>query len=222
MIVLHHLNNSRSQRILWLLEELGLEYKLQRYERDPVTILAPPSLKKVHPLGKSPVITEGDVTLAESGAIIEYLIQTHGNGQFKPRPDSADYWQYVFWMHYAEGSLMPPLLLRLVFEKVKENPAPFFVKPIIGKIVKETNKRFIGPQIKTHMGYVNDYLAQHSWLAGDALSGADFQMSFPLEAAVARGTVGAEYPNIVRYVKQFQSRPAYQKALEVGGEYNYA
>ncbi|WP_020406129.1 glutathione S-transferase family protein [Hahella ganghwensis] len=221
MIVLHHLNNSRSQRILWMLEELEIPYDLKRYERDPKTILAPPSLRKVHPLGKSPVITDGDATLAESGAIIEYLGQTYGDGRMIPAVGSADYRQYVYWMHYAEGSLMPPLLLRLVFEKIKTNPVPFFVKPIVRKIADETTRQFIGPQIKIHFDYVEAYLEQHEWMAGATITGADIQMSFPLEASVARG-VAAGYPNIRQYVERFQARPAYQRALAAGGDYDYA
>ncbi len=221
MIILHHLNNSRSQRILWMLEELELPYEIKRYERDPKTILAPASLKKVHPLGKSPVICDGDITMAESGAIIDYLGQVYGEGKLIPEPGTQAHRDYIYWLHYAEGSFMPPLLLRLVFEKVKSNPMPFFVKPIARKIADETTRKFIGPQIKTHFDYVEAHLGKHEWFAGDSLSGADIQMSFPLEASVARGVAG-QYPNITAYVKRFQARPAYQKALEAGGAYDYA
>ncbi len=221
MIVVHHLENSRSQRILWLLEELELPYEVKRYERDPKTYLAPKSLKDVHPLGKSPVITDGDITLAETGAIVEYLIHTYGEGRLLPQPQTAAYRDYTFWLHYAEGSLMPPMLLKLVFDKIKTSPMPFFVKPIARKIADQTTKAFIGPQIKTHLSFVEDYLKQHEWFAGDQLTGADIQMSFPLEASFARGG-GAQYPNIAAYVKRIHARPAYQRALAKGGPYDYA
>lgn len=223
MIVVHHLNNSRSQRVLWMLEELGLPYEVKRYERDPNTSLAPQSLKKIHPLGKAPVITDGDITVAESGAIIEYLVHTYGSDKLLPPPNTPAYRDYTYWLHYAEGSLMPPLLLRLVFEKVKSGPVPFFVKPVARMIADKTTQAFIGPQIKTHMSFVDDHLRQHEWFAGDAFSGADIQMSFPLEASVARGAVTEQqYPNIVAYVKRVQARPAYRRALEKGGAYDYA
>ncbi|MFE8070495.1 glutathione S-transferase [Marinobacteraceae bacterium S3BR75-40.1] len=222
MIVLHHLNNSRSQRILWMLEELEVPYEIRRYERDPNTMLAPASLKAMHPLGKSPIITDGDATLAESGAIIEYLGRKYGQDTLIPSEDSADYWQYVYWLHYAEGSLMPPFLLRLVFQKVKSNPMPFFARPIARMIADKTMQTFIGPQIRTHLDFVEQHLGNHEWFAGDRLSGADIQMSFPLEAGVARGVIDGGYPNIRAYVTRFQSRPAYQRGLEAGGEYAYA
>lgn len=222
MIIVHHLNNSRSQRILWMLEELGLAYEIRRYERDPKTMLAPTTLKQIHPLGKSPVITDGDATVAESGAIITYLAETYGEESLMPARGTSAYRDYVYWLHYAEGSLMPPLLLRLVFEKVKANPMPFFARPIARQIVDKTNSIFIGPQIKTHLDYVEAHLSQHEWFAGDQLSGADFQMSFPLEASVARGLTDRRYPQIQAYVKRYQARPAYQRALEKGGDYAYA
>ncbi|OZG75207.1 glutathione S-transferase [Hahella sp. CCB-MM4] len=221
MIILHHLNNSRSQRILWMLEELELPYEIKRYERDSKTMLAPPSLRQVHPLGKSPIISDGEVTMAESGAIIEYLGQKYGDGRLIPETGSADYRQYIYWMHYAEGSLMPPLLLRLVFEAIKSKPLPFFIKPVARKIADETTRQFIAPQIKTHFDYVEKFLGEHEWMAGHKLTGADIQMSFPLEASVARG-VADSYPNITAYVKRFQERPAYQRALQAGGDYDYA
>jgi glutathione S-transferase len=221
MIVVHHLDNSRSQRVLWMLEELGVPYEVKRYERDPKTMLAPRSLKDVHPLGKSPVITDGDVTVAESGAIIEYLSTAYGGGSMIPTVATPAYRECIFWLHYAEGSLMPPLLLRLVFEKVKSNPMPFFIKPVAKMIAGKTNQVFIGPQVKNHLTFVNDHLAQHEWFVGEMLSAADIQMSFPLEASVARGIAGS-YPHIQAYVKRYQARPAYQRALEVGGPYDFA
>ncbi len=221
MITLHHLENSRSQRIIWMLEELAVPYEIKRYERDPRTNLGPASLKAVHPLGKSPVITDGEVTMAESGAIIDYLGQKFSAGKLVPEYGSKAHQDYTYWLHYAEGSLMPPLLIRLVFETIRARKMPFFVKPIAERIVNETMRTFIGPQIKTHFDYVENYLKQHEWFAGTRLTGADIQMSFPLEASVARG-LGANYPAITAYVKRLHARPAYQRALEAGGEYAYA
>ncbi len=221
MITVHHLNNSRSQRILWLLEELGLEYQIKRYERDPKTIRAPESLKQVHPLGKSPVITDGAVTVAESGAIIEYLIRQYGKTDWMPEEDSEAFREYTYWMHFAEGSLMPPLVMRLLFEKVKTSPMPFFIKPVAKMISDKVMATFIKPEIKKTLDYIEVYLANREWLAGGRISGADVQMSFPLEASLARGLIGDQYPNIRKYVERFQIRTAYLKALEAGGDYDY-
>ena len=222
MITLHHLENSRSQRILWLLEELGCNYKIKHYKRDPKTNLAPPELKKVHRLGKSPIITEGKQTLAESALIIEYLARTHGDAQWAPALDDSRYWTFNYWMHYAEGSLMPPLLLKLVFSKLRQPPVPFFIRPISGKIADQVDSAFTNPQIETHFSYVDEYLGEHPWFAGDEISAADIQMSFPLEAAMSAGTIKrADYPNIAVFVNKFQSRPAYVRALEAGGDYAY-
>lgn len=222
MITVHHLNNSRSQRVLWLLEELALDYEIKRYERNPKTIRAPASLKAVHALGKSPVITDGKTTVAESGAIIEYLVRRYGEGKFSPEVESKAYLDYTYWLHFAEGSLMPPMVMRLVFEKVKTSPMPFFVKPIAKQISDKVMKTFVGPEIVSALRFTDAYLEGRDWFAGNRLSGADIQMSFPLEAAVARGMVHQEnYPNIYRYVKQFQQRPTYLRALEKGGDYDY-
>ena len=220
MITLHHLNNSRSQRILWLLEELKTPYEITFYERDKITILAPKELKKIHALGKSPVITDGDVTVAESGAIIEYLVQTYGNDLY-PQPGSAQHRDYTYWMHYAEGSLMPQMLIKLIFDKVKNSPMPFFVKPIARMIANKVLDSYAGPNIKTNLAFIENHLSQQEWFCGDQLTGADIQMSFPLEAMIAREG-GDQYPNIAAFVRKFQARPAYQKALEAGGEYDYA
>jgi len=222
MITVHHLEDSRSQRVLWLLEELGCEYTIKHYARDATTNLAPPELKKVHPLGKSPVITDGDRTLAESATIIEYLARTYGKGAWAPSVDDANYWNFNYWMHYAEGSLMPPLLLKLVFSKLRQPPVPFFIRPISGRIADQVDSAFTNPQIETHFSWVNDYLGEHRWFAGEKISAADIQMSFPLEAALAGGTITrADYPNIAVYVNKLHSRDAYQRALEAGGEYAY-
>ena len=222
MIVVHHLENSRSQRILWMLEELGVDYKVERYERDPETQLAPPELVSIHPLGKSPVITDGDQVIAESGAIVEYLARVHGNGRLSPEVGTTAYNEYVYWLHYAEGSLMPPLLLNLVFNRIKTTKMPFFVKPIAKGIADKVLTSFVTPNVTRHIAFIEQHLADHEWFAGDKLSGADIQMSFPLEAAVARDTVPKRYTNIRNFVSQVQSRDAYKRALSTGGPYDYA
>ena len=221
MVVVHHLEDSRSQRILWLLEELGVEYRIKRYERDEKTSLAPEALRKVHPLGKSPIITDQGETYAESGVIVEYLARTYGDGQWAPSVDDDRYWQFAYWMHYAEGSLMPPLLLRLVFDRLRTGPAPFFIRPILRKIADEVDNRFINAQIATHFGYVDRHLAEHEWFVGDDISAADIQMSFPLEAAVSQGIISEAYPAVIDYVERCQSREAYREALRRGGDYAY-
>lgn len=220
MIVVHHLNNSRSQRILWLLEELGLDYEIKRYQRDSKTNLAPATLKLIHPLGKSPVITDGDVTVAESGAIIEYLCRTYGK-QFVPAEDSAAFRQCTYWSHFAEGTMMPPMVAKLVFDKVREKAKPFFVKAIANRIADKVMSSYFGPNIQASLQYADTHLAHNDWFAGEALSMADFQMIFPLEATVARGNSKA-YAAIEAYVSKVHQRPAYQAALQKGGEYAFA
>ena len=221
MLTLHHLNNSRSQRLMWMFEELSLDYEVKHYQRNPKTMLAPPELEKIHPLGKSPVITEGDVVMAESGAIIEYVLQNHGP-QFIPEKNTPAYYQYLYWLHFAEGSLMPPLLLSLVLDKVRTSPMPFFAKPIAKSISQQVSSAFVSPNIKRLLGYIDAHLENHDWFASDSLTGADFQMSFPLEAAQARGAIDRRYPNIQRYLRRIHERPAYQRGLEKGGPYDYA
>lgn len=219
MIVVHHLNNSRSQRVLWLLEELGLAYDVKRYERDRTTMLAPPELRKIHPLGKSPVVTDGDLTLAESGAIIEYLVERYGEGRFAPARELPAYLRYRYWLHYAEGSLMSPLLLKLVFDKIETTPMPFFVKPIANAISDKAKSSFIMPQINTHLDYLEAELGKAQWFAGDDFTAADVQLSFPIEAAAARGGLNASRPRLMDYLKRIHARSAYQRATERGGEY---
>jgi len=219
MITVHHLNNSRSQRILWLLEELGLDYEIKRYQRDVKTMLAPPSLRKVHPLGKSPVITDGDLTLAESGAIVDYLIERYGAGRLTPAAGTPEKLRYNYWLHYAEGSAMPPLLLKLVFDKIETAPMPFFVRPIAKAISGKAKSSFIEPQIKQHLDYLEGELNKNDWFAGNEFSGADIQLSFPLEAAAARGGLDASRPRLMDFLKRIHARPAYQRAIERGGEY---
>jgi glutathione S-transferase len=219
MITVHHLNNSRSQRILWLLEELGLDYEIKKYERDAKTMLAPPELRAIHPLGKSPVITDGDTMVAESGAIIEYLIERYGKGKFVPAAGTPEKLRYTYFMHYAEGSAMTPLLMKLVFDKVETSPMPFFAKPIAKAIAQKVKKTYIMPQILQHLKYLEAELAARTWFAGEEFTGADIQVSFVLEAASARGGLGDKYPKLAGFLKRIHARPAYQRGLERGGPY---
>jgi len=219
MITLHHLENSRSQRVLWLLEELGLPYEVKRYERDKKSLLAPASLTKVHPLGKSPVITDGRVTVAESGAIIEYLLDEHGDGRLRPAPGSADRRRFTYWLHFAEGSAMPPLLMKLVFDKVRSTPMPFFIKPVARVIADKVLSSFVMPNIERQLAFMEAELKSRAWFAGDTFSAADIQMSFPLEAAAARAGLDAGYPKLTAFLSRIHARPAYQRALEIGGPY---
>ncbi|MDT8439577.1 MAG: glutathione S-transferase [Wenzhouxiangellaceae bacterium] len=222
MITLHHLEHSRSQRVLWLLEELGVDYSIERYTRDAKTNLAPESLKAIHPLGKSPVITDGDTTLAESATILEYLARTYGDAKWAPGPRSARYWTFHYWLHYAEASLMPPLLIKLVFSKLREPPVPFFIRPITSRIADQVDASFTNRQIETHFAWVDAHLSAHAWFAGDAISIADVQMSFPLEAALAAGSVQrADVPHVAMWVEKIHARPAYRRALKAGGDYRF-
>jgi glutathione S-transferase len=221
MITVHHLNNSRSQRIIWLLEELGVDYEIKLYERDPQTMLAPKSLLKVHPLGKSPVITDGDIVVAESGAIIEYLIERYDiEKKLSPTPGSPTRLRYTYWLHFAEGSAMSPMLMKLVFGQIEKVSMPFFAKPIAKAISKNVKKTFIHPQINAHLEFVESELGKSTWLAGGRLTGADIQMSFPLEIAEALGLLDEKFPKILAYLKRIHARAGYKRALERGGEYN--
>jgi len=219
MITVHHLNNSRSQRILWLLEELGLEYEVKRYQRDPKTMLAPASLREVHPLGKSPVITDGALTLAESGAIVEYLVERYGNGRLIPAVGTSDRLRYTYWLHYAEGSAMPPLLLKLIFDQIEKSSMPFFVRPIAQSIVNRVKRSYIEPQITQHLDYLEAEIGKSTWFAGNEFTAADIQISFPLEAAAARAGLNASRPKLMNFLDRIHARPAYQRALERGGTY---
>lgn len=222
MIVVHHLNNSRSQRVLWALEELGVPYEVKHYQRDLKTNLAPKSLKKVHPLGKSPVITDGDITIAESGAIVEYLAQTYGENKILPQAHTESHRQYLYWMHFAEGTLMQQLLLKLILEKTVQRSLPILVKPIAKGIMKKVMAGYVGPNIAANLTLIENHLKNNQWFAGEAISGADIQMSFPLEAWAANRGADQNYPTIVAYVKRFQAREAYKKALKTGGSYDFA
>ncbi|MDQ7050907.1 MAG: glutathione S-transferase [Enterobacterales bacterium] len=221
MITLHYLENSRAQRILWLLEALEVDYKLALYHRNKLTMLAPSELKNIHPLGKSPVLTDGDLVLVESGAIVEYLIDTYAKGKFKPKAKTDDYLKYQQFMHYAEASLMPFLLLSLIFNKIKESPMPFFVKPVAKLIANKTLTSFVAPNISTNLDYLEEYLGDNTWFAGDKISGADFMMSFPIEGAGSRLGFEENYPNLKRYIDQIHALPSYQKALDKGLPYIY-
>ncbi|MBS0342028.1 MAG: glutathione S-transferase [Proteobacteria bacterium] len=220
MITVHHLNNSRSQRVLWLLEELGQPYEIVRYQRDPATMLAPASLKSVHPLGKSPVVvTDEGLVLAESGAILETLTEHYGHGRLAPPAGTPDAARYRYWLHYAEGSAMPPLLLKLVFDRMEKSPVPFFVKPIVKGIAAKAKASFIGPQIKTHLDFMEGELGKSLWFAGEEFTTADIQMSFAVEAARARGGLDQSRPRLMAYLERIHARPAYKRALEKGGPF---
>ena len=221
MITVHHLNNSRSQRVIWLLEELGVDYEIKLYLRDPKTMLAPKSLLKVHPLGKSPVITDGDITVAESGAIIEYLIDRYDiESKLAPSSGTPTRLRYTYWLHFAEGSAMAPMLMKLVFGQVEKAPMPFFAKPIAKAISKNVKASFLDPQIKAHLDFVESELGKSTWLAGGRLTGADVQMSFPLEIALALDILDETYPKIMAFLNRIHARAGYKRALERGGEYN--
>ena len=219
MIVVHHLNNSRSQRVLWLLEELGLAYEVKRYQRDAKTMLAPPELRAVHPLGKSPVIQDGEVTLAESGAILEYLVGRHGNGRLIPATGTPERLRYTYWMHFAEGSAMPPLLMKLIFDRIEKAPMPFFVRPVARAIAQRAKSSFIQPNIERQLDFMEGELAHSDWFAGAQFSAADVQMSFPLEAAQVRGGLDAKRPRLMGFLERIHARPAYRRAIEKGGAY---
>jgi glutathione S-transferase len=226
MITVHHLNNSRSQRVLWLLEELGVPYEVRRYERDAKTLLAPPALLAVHPLGKSPVITDDGATVAESGAIVEYLVDRYGTGRdgtapLAPPAGSPERLRYTYFLHYAEGSAMPPLLLRLVFERMAATPMPWPFSAMARRIAGAVQTGFIGPQLRLHLDYLESELRGRDWFAGSEFSAADVQMSFPLEAARARAGLDASRPRLMDFLNRIQARDAYRRALERGGPYAY-
>jgi glutathione S-transferase len=220
MILVHHLNNSRSQRVLWLLEELGLDYDVKRYERNAQTLLAPVELRAVHPLGKSPIITDGDVTMAESGAIIEYVVGRYGAGRLIPPAGTPERLRYMYWLHYAEGSAMPPLLLKLVFDRIEKARMPFFARPIARGIAGRIKSSFVVPQIEMHLGFIESELAKAAWFAGAEFTAADIQMSFPIEVAQARaGLTEGTRPHLYAYLQRIRERPAYARALLRGGPY---
>ena len=220
MITVHHLNNSRSQRVLWLLEELGVIYEVKRYERDRTTMLAPPELKAMHPLGKSPVISEDGRVIAETGAIIEYILERHGKGRLIPPPGTNERLRYTYWLHYAEGSAMTPLLLKLIFTRLPEN-APGFLRGLVKSISAKANARLADPQIRTHLDFWDTELSKSEWFAGQDFTAADVMMSFPLEAAAARAGAKSK-PMVKAFLDRIHARPTYQQALRKGGPYDYA
>lgn len=223
MLTVHHLETSRSHRILWLLEELGTPYTLKVYKRDPKTRLAPPALKKVHPLGKSPVVTDDGEIFAESGAIIEYLAEQYGHdargelSHLQPAPGTPAHHQCRFWMHYAEGSLMNWMVMKLVFMTIPTQPMPFFVRPIARALCSSVQAKLINPNISTALDFIEDHLGKNTWFAGEHLSIADFQMSFAVEAALSRSNAVSAYPHLQAYGARLRARPAYQRAIQKGG-----
>jgi glutathione S-transferase len=221
MLVVHHLENSRSQRILWLLEELGLDYEIKIYKRDPVTSLAPPELVSLHPLGKAPMITDGEVTVAESGAIIEYLVRKYDDGTLgpDPDPDSSAAMAYTYWLHYAEGTFMPLMILALIIGRIETAPMPFFAKPIAKGIVAKVRNGYLDVNVKRNLDFMEMSLSSSPWFCGETITAADIQMSFAIEAAAVRTNLQSDYPQLAAYLKRIQERPAYQAALEKGGPY---
>jgi glutathione S-transferase len=220
MIIVHHLNDSRSQRVLWLLEELGLPYEVKRYERDSRSRLAPPELRAIHPLGKSPVIQHGDVVVAETGAIIDYLLETFPDAGLKPLSGTPAARQFSYWTHYAEGSAMTPLLLSLIFSEIPRR-TPFLARPVARAIGRKVGAAMITPQIASHTAFWEAELAKTGWFAGDRFTAADVMMSFPLEAAGSRAGF-PDKPNCKAFLQRIHARPAYQAALTRGGPYAYA
>ncbi|MBX3483535.1 glutathione S-transferase [Phenylobacterium sp.] len=221
MLTVHHLENSRSQRVLWLLEELEAPYEIVRYARDPKTMLAPPELKAVHPLGKSPVVTEDGETVAETGAIIEYILERYGAGRLAAPVGTPEYRRLRYWLHYAEGSAMPPLLLKLVFGEMAPR-SPAIVRPLVRTIARQAQQGFIDPQVAAHLDYIEGELEKAEWFAGPEFSAADIMMSFPLEAAAERAAARVGRPRLAAFLKRIHQRPAYRRALERGGPYAYA
>lgn len=219
MIVLHHLENSRSQRILWLLEELGLPYEIRKYARDVKTSLAPPELLQLHPLGKSPVITDGENTLAESGAIVEYLVDRYDDGRLRPPQGSPQQLQYTYWLHYAEGTFMPLMIVSLIINRIETSPMPFFVKPIAKGIAAKVRAGYLDPNVKRNLEFMETTLAASEWFCGDAMTAADIQMSFAIEATAVRTSLQDEYPQLAGYLQRIQALPTYQAALQKGGPY---
>ena len=229
MIIVHHLNNSRSQRVLWLLEELGLDYEVRRYERDAKTMLAPPELKAIHPLGKSPIIEQCDpgqapgqgIVVAETGAIMEFLLSLAPGTPLRPEAATDAARRFTYWLHYAEGSAMTPLILKLIFGEMAKR-APGLLKPVVKGVSAKAQEGFIDPQIADHMAWWESELSRSTWFAGDAFTAADIMMSFPIEACASRAPFGADKPHLVAFLSAIHSRPAYRRALERGGPYAYA
>jgi glutathione S-transferase len=217
MLTVHHLNNSRSQRVLWLLEELEQPYEIVRYQRQP-DMRAPAGLRAIHPLGKAPILVDDGKVVAESGAIVEYLTETYGDGRLIPRPNTPERLRYTYWLHYAEGSAMPPLLLKLLFTLMPRR-APALLRPLVRKVSSQALMSLVNPQLKQHMAFWEEELSRTTWFAGDEFSAADIQMSFPLEAAAARAGLEQGHPRAMAFLDRIHARPAYKRALEKGGPY---
>ncbi|MET0131493.1 MAG: glutathione S-transferase [Stenotrophomonas chelatiphaga] len=221
MLIVHHLDNSRSLRVLWMLEELGLAYELKQYARDTKTMLAPPELRQVHGLGKAPVLQDGTRVLAESGAILDYLADSYDSERVlspAPLPAASDErMAYRYWLHYAEGSAMPPMLLTLVMSRIRNAPMPFFAKPIARAIADKAEKGFVGPQRRLHLDWMEQRLAASPWFAGKRFTAADIQMSFPIQAAASRGDGLADKPALRGFLQRIEQRPGYQRAVARGG-----
>lgn len=222
MIIVHHLENSRSQRVLWLLEELGVPYEVKRYERDKKTNLAPKALLKVHPLGKSPVIEDDGAVIAETGAIIEHLVESHGKGSLAPPPGTPERRRYKYWLHAAEGSYMPPLVMELFLNRMETAPMPFFARPIAKKLTKAVRDGYLTHTTKALFDYLDTELSKDRWLAGAEFTAADIIMSFPAEASLQRIDAARSAKNLKSYVERLHARPAYRRALDKGGPYAYA
>ena len=220
MILVHYLDNSRAHRILWLLEELELDYEVKTYRRGS-DMRAPDSLRQVHPLGKSPVLEDGGKVYAESGAIIEYLLDTYGNGRLRPVAGTDAYRRYLYWLHYAEGSAMPLLLLKLLFTRLP-GQMPWLLRPVAAAMSKGVRAKLIDPQLRDHLVYWETELKREGFFAGGDLTGADIAMSFPVEAAMSRADAAGDTPAIRAFLEAIRKRPAYRKALEKGGAYVYA
>ena len=219
MITVHHLENSRSQRILWLLEELGSDYEIKRYGRDKQTGLAPPELLDVHPLGKAPVITDGDKTIAESGAIIEYLMYEYDDGRLRPEEGTDERLAYNYWLHYAEGSFAPLMILSLVLSRIEEAPMPFFLRPVAKGIAGKVREGYLDANVTRNLAFMDATLKKSRWFCGSMFSAADVQMSFALEAAEVRTNLSDDYPHLAAFLETIRARPAYKRALDKGGHY---
>jgi len=219
VLTVHHLENSRSQRILWLLEELGVDYEIKRYGRDKHTRFAPPELKAIHPLGKAPVITDGQMTVAESGAIIEYIVDNYGKGRLRPEEGTAERLAYTYWLHYAEGTFMPLMIISLILGRIETAPLPFFARPIAKRIVRKVRESYLDHNVKNNLDFMEATLTKTNWFCGNQLTAADIQMSFPLEAAAVRTNLGNGYPKLEGFLVRMRARPAYKAALDKGGHY---
>ncbi len=220
MLTVHHLNNSRSQRVLWLLEELGIPHKVKHYQRDPKTMAAPASLLAIHPLGKSPIITDDSKVIAETGAIVEYILTKYGDGRLAPSVGTDERLRYTYWLHFSEGSAMPPLVMTLLFTELPKR-TPALVRPIARMIGRTVQTTYLAPQIERQLDLMEAELGRSAWFAGPEISGADILMSFPVEAAASRNGLGAR-PRLSEWLKTIHARPAYQRALKEGGPYAYA